>query len=84
MQCVRCLEDTASTIAHAPDGSDAWELYFCESCHYSWRNCEPDYITDIDKRDPWGQLDGKAIKPKIVLEKSDYMTNKEAPTKAGA
>ena len=57
MMCVRCLRDAARKIADAPDGSDAWEMYFCDECHFSWRNNEPDFIIDPAKRDPWAQLD---------------------------
>ena len=79
MQCVRCLKDTATTIAKAPDKSNAWELYYCERCHYSWRNIEPDYITDINKRDPWGQLTGQDIESVLILEQGDYVTTKKCP-----
>jgi hypothetical protein len=79
MQCVRCLKDSASTVAVAPDGSQAWELYHCTHCHYSWRNTEPDYITDISKRDPWGQLSGQDIESVQILERSNYLTAKKSP-----
>ena len=74
MQCVRCLEDTASKIAEAPDGSKAWNLFFCERCHYSWRDDEPDYITDPAKRDPWGQMTDKGadFKGRMTLRESEY------------
>ena len=81
MQCVRCLQDTASKIADAPDGSGAWELYFCETCHYSWRNSEPDYITDIDKRDPWAQLDGTMIVGSKKITTCEYHQSKKRPEK---
>ena len=79
MQCVRCLKETASKIAEAPDKSKAWELYFCSHCHYSWRNIEPDYITDIDKRDPWGQLAGQDIESIVTIAESNYRTTKKNP-----
>jgi late competence protein required for DNA uptake (superfamily II DNA/RNA helicase) len=50
MKCVRCLNDTASKVADAPDGSGAWEVYYCTRCDYSWRNTEEDYVIDIEKR----------------------------------
>jgi hypothetical protein len=56
MQCVRCLSDEARKIADAPDGSGAWEVYFCERCSYSWRSSEEDFVTDIAKRNPRFQL----------------------------
>ena len=57
MKCVRCLRDSVRKIADAPDGSGAWELYFCDECHFSWRNDEPDFVIDPEKRDKWAQLD---------------------------
>jgi hypothetical protein len=75
------LNDTASKIAEAPDGSHAWELYFCERCHYTWRDIEPDFITDIAKRDPWAQLsDKEGLEGIIETTGSDYITFKERPT----
>jgi late competence protein required for DNA uptake (superfamily II DNA/RNA helicase) len=56
MKCVRCLNDTASKVADAPDGSGAWEVYYCTTCDYSWRNTEEDYVTDIEKRNPRFQV----------------------------
>lgn len=73
MQCVRCLKDTAAKIAEAPDGSHAWDLYFCDCCHYSWRSDEPDYITDPAKRDRWAQMaDDPNFEGVIYLVESDY------------
>ena len=57
MICVRCLKDTAKKIADAPDGSGAWEIYYCENCNYSWRSTEEKEITVIEKRNPEFQLD---------------------------
>lgn len=61
MKCVRCLNDEAYKVADAPDGSGAWEVYACPVCHYNWRSTEPDYITDIEKRDPRFQLTNDQI-----------------------
>jgi late competence protein required for DNA uptake (superfamily II DNA/RNA helicase) len=63
MKCLRCLTDTAQKIADAPDGSKAWEVYYCSRCNYVWRSSEEDAITDIEKRNPEFQLD------KVDLEK---------------
>jgi hypothetical protein len=61
MQCVRCLADTAGKIADAPDGSKAWEVYFCERCDYVWRSTEEPEIVDISLRDPFFQLDKRDL-----------------------
>ena len=79
MECVRCLRDTANLVAVAPDGSGAWELYVCDTCHYSWRNSEPDYITVVEKRDPWAQLGHIKDFEKEVQVRPPYRTNKKNP-----
>ena len=61
MKCVRCLEDTALKVAVAPDGSMAWEIYYCSYCNFSWRSTEEPEVIDPEKRDPWFKLDKKAI-----------------------
>jgi len=70
MVCVRCLKDTAGKIAKAPDGSGAWEVYYCESCNYVWRSSEEEEITVIEKRDPAFQLDkvdvDKLLSPVVI------------------
>jgi hypothetical protein len=79
MQCVRCLKDTAAKVAVAPDGSNAWEVYHCKTCNYSWRNSEPDFITVVEKRDPWGQLDKIKDFQKEIRGIPPYRTAKKNP-----
>ena len=57
MKCVRCLQDRAAKVAVAPDGSGAWEVYYCDRCNFSWRSTEEPEVIDPDKRDPWFQMD---------------------------
>ena len=56
MKCLRCLEGDAYVVAHAPDGSNAWEIYRCPLCNYAWRTSEPANVTDPKERDPFFQL----------------------------
>ena len=76
MKCVRCSHDTAEVVAKAPDGSNAWELYYCSTCNYSWRNNEVESITQSDKRDPWCQLDKVDF---TKLRKVEYQACEEMP-----
>jgi hypothetical protein len=56
MMCVRCYENTAARVATAPDGSNAWEIYYCERCNFSWRSTEEPEVIDPEKREPYFQL----------------------------
>lgn len=79
MVCIRCKRDTARKVAEAPDGSHAWEVYFCDTCHYSWRNIEPDYITDPAKRESWPHLDRIQDFQKEICGVPPYITSKKNP-----
>jgi DNA-directed RNA polymerase subunit RPC12/RpoP len=37
--CLRC-SGTAVAKESAPDGSDAWSIYACQRCNFSWRSTE--------------------------------------------
>ncbi len=67
MKCVRCLENTASKVAEAPDGSKAWEVYYCTRWNFSWRSTEEPEVIDQEKRDPWFQLSGVNVDSLPVL-----------------
>jgi vanillate/4-hydroxybenzoate decarboxylase subunit D len=56
MQCVRCYNDKASQVAKAPDGSNAWVVFYCEHCNFSWRSSEEPETIQADKRDPYFQM----------------------------
>jgi ribosomal protein S27AE len=60
-KCPRCSEGDATMVAHAPDGSGAWEIYKCGRCNYGWRSTEPASITDPALRDPFFQLSGRDL-----------------------
>lgn len=57
MKCVRCLQESASKVASAPDGSGAWEVYCCDRCNFSWRSTEEPHVINPELRDPWFQLE---------------------------
>lgn len=56
MMCVRCYHDTVSKVASAPDGSNAWEIYYCERCNFSWRSTEEPEVIESEKRPAYFQL----------------------------
>lgn len=62
MQCARCLADTASVVAKAPDGSGAWEMFYCARCNFSWRSSDEDQYTDPAKREKTFQYEGLDLK----------------------
>ena len=39
MTCPRCGSDKIRVMVKSPVG-DAWEVYVCETCVYSWRSTE--------------------------------------------
>jgi late competence protein required for DNA uptake (superfamily II DNA/RNA helicase) len=57
MNCVRCSNDSASVVAKAPDGSGAWEVYYCSRCNFSWRTTEDEDIINSEKFNPSFKLD---------------------------
>lgn len=61
MKCIRCDENTARKVAEAPDGSKAWEVYYCERCNFSWRNSEEDGVINPAKRPAFFQLKGEDL-----------------------
>jgi vanillate/4-hydroxybenzoate decarboxylase subunit D len=67
MICLRCAKDSALKIADAPDGSKAWEMYYCERCNYSWRSSEESEVTVVEKRDPEFQLENTDLDSLQIL-----------------
>lgn len=61
MICPRCDSDTAKLLTKAPV-DDAWEVYICETCCFSWRSTESEDITDPDKYDKRFKIDPDKIK----------------------
>lgn len=50
MICPRCDSDTAALLVKAPV-DNAWEVYKCNTCNFTWRSTEDEYITDPAKYD---------------------------------
>ena len=45
MICPRCDSDTAGLLVKAPV-DDAWEVYLCSACNFTWRSTESEEITN--------------------------------------
>jgi vanillate/4-hydroxybenzoate decarboxylase subunit D len=66
MICPRCDSDNAALLVKAPV-DDAWEIYICGTCNFSWRSTESEDITDPAKYDPRFKIDPKEIPNLSVL-----------------
>ena len=51
LTCPRCEHDKVRLMARAPL-DDAWEMYICARCDYSWRSTEPATLQDPANYDP--------------------------------
>jgi hypothetical protein len=58
MKCIRCDDDGVRQVAKAPDGSNAWEVFYCEHCNFSWRSSEEPEVLTPEKRPAFFQLKG--------------------------
>lgn len=50
MKCPRCNSDNVRKMVDSPVGN-AWEVYVCEKCCYSWRSTETPNVMDKFKLD---------------------------------
>ena len=50
MICPRCSSETVNLLTKAPV-DDAWEVYICDTCCFSWRSTEDEDITNYKKYD---------------------------------
>ena len=48
MICPRCNSHKVSLLTKAPV-DNAWEVYICDTCCFSWRSTEDEEITNPDK-----------------------------------
>ncbi|MDR1481211.1 MAG: hypothetical protein LBI74_01130 [Synergistaceae bacterium] len=48
MKCHRCDLDTVRVMTKSPVGNE-WEVYVCDTCHYSWRSTEDIHVHDVFK-----------------------------------
>ncbi|MGO3048907.1 vanillic acid non-oxidative decarboxylation protein [Staphylococcus casei] len=48
MICPRCDSEKVELLTTAPK-DNAWEVYICETCTFSWRNTEGEHITNPEQ-----------------------------------
>lgn len=67
MKCPRCTAEKASKIASAPDGSGAWDIFYCTNCNFGWRSTEGPEVIVAELRDPWFQLEPEGLEKLPVV-----------------
>jgi vanillate/4-hydroxybenzoate decarboxylase subunit D len=66
MICPRCDSNTAGLLVKAPV-DNAWEIYICSTCNFTWRSTESEDITDPAKYDVRFKINPKSIPTMHVL-----------------
>ncbi len=60
MICPRCDSDAAELLVKAPV-DNAWEVYLCGTCNFSWRSTESEDITNPARYDRRFKIDSRSI-----------------------
>lgn len=60
MICPRCDSTKIELLTKAPK-DNAWEVYICEECSFSWRTTESEEVTNPDKYDKRFKIDRASI-----------------------
>ncbi len=60
MKCPRCDQETVNLLTKAPV-DDAWEVYLCDTCTYSYRSTEGENMRDPEKYDKRFKIDPTKI-----------------------
>ena len=68
MRCYRCGSEDCRVMVKAPV-DDAWEVYVCNTCFYSWRSTEEINIHDTFKLKPEEIPELQVIPPIPPLDK---------------
>lgn len=68
MRCYRCGSENCRVMVKAPV-DDAWEVYVCDTCFYSWRSTETPDIHAKFKLDPKDIPNLQVIPPVPPLDK---------------
>ena len=68
MKCPRCDSDKIRKMVDSPVGN-AWEVYLCDKCYYSWRSTETPHVHDKFKLDDEKIANMQVIPPVPPLDK---------------
>ena len=68
MKCPRCDSEKVRVMVKAPVG-DAWEVYVCDKCYFSWRSTEQVNILEKFKLDDEKIASMPVIPPVPPLDK---------------
>lgn len=63
MKCPRCDSENTGILTKSPVG-DAWEMYICNECFYSWRSTEHVIVHDKFKIKP-GDIERMQVIPPV-------------------
>jgi vanillate/4-hydroxybenzoate decarboxylase subunit D len=66
MICPRCDSDSAGLLVKAPV-DNAWEVYICGTCGFSWRSTESEDVTDPNRYDKRFKINRDAIPNLTVI-----------------
>ncbi|MBA5850174.1 vanillic acid non-oxidative decarboxylation protein [Clostridium sp. cel8] len=66
MICPRCDSENVKLMTKAPK-DNAWEVYICEDCYFSWRSTEDEYIKDPNKYDKRFKINREKIQSLQVM-----------------
>jgi len=66
MICPRCDSDNAGLLVKAPV-DDAWEVYKCDTCNFTWRSTESEDIKDPARYDKRFKINPATIPSMIII-----------------
>mgnify|MGYP000152538320 CR=1 FL=1 len=66
MICPRCDQENVELMAKSPVGN-AWEIYVCHTCWYSWRSNETPDKTDPQQYKKNFKIDASKIDNMLVI-----------------
>ncbi len=73
MICPRCDSSAADLLVKAPV-DDAWEVYMCGTCNFTWRSTESEDITNPAKYDRRFKIDPNSISNMPVIPPMPKLT----------